>query len=300
LAKDTRWISVSAAKGGIAAIRNDGVLWLWGSSLPAKHVPDALGWTAVALVSAYQGYAIRRDGSFWEVTMADRAPQRRGTDSDWSSVSADDSGALVRKKDGSLWYPDVVWHGEKSEDRMQRIGTASGWGTSFVHVDRSTVAAVKQNGTVWIRDLSERETEVRLGKEANWKSLAPSSDGLLGLDSKGRLAKFDGDAWSTIGVRNDWIEVSARGGYVLALKSDGTLWSWREANPDEDRGPAEGQPTPVRVGRDSNWLHVASGGRHAAAIKTDGTLWTWGDNSEGQLGLGSETRRTKPALLIRE
>jgi alpha-tubulin suppressor-like RCC1 family protein len=87
---------------------------------------------------------------------------------------------------------------------------------------------------------------------------------------------------------------------VLALKSDGTLWSWREANPDEDNGAAEGQSTPVRVGRDSNWLHVASGGRHAAAIRTDGTLWTWGDNSEGQLGFGPETRRAKPSLLIRE
>jgi len=301
LAADARWTAVSAAKDGTAAIRKDGALWLWGSSLPAKEISDALGWSEVALSwSAHQGYAIRRDSSLWEVTIAARAPQRRGPDSDWSKVFADDSGAIVCKKDGSLWYPDVVWHGEKSEGIMQRIGTQSDWGTSFVHIDRSTVAAVKQNGTAWVRDRLDRDDQVRLGKEGNWKALALSSDGLLGLDRKGRLAKFDGEAWSTIGVRNDWSEVSALGDYVLALKSDGTLWSWREANPDEDNGAAEGQSTPVRVGRDSNWLHVASGGRHAAAIRTDGTLWTWGDNSEGQLGFGPETRRAKPSLLIRE
>ena len=33
------------------------------------------------------------------------------------------------------------------------------------------------------------------------------------------------------------------------------------------------------------------------ALKTDGTLWAWGDNSYGQLGLGSTAEKNSPTQV---
>ena len=39
---------------------------------------------------------------------------------------------------------------------------------------------------------------------------------------------------------------------------------------------------------------IEAGRRHSLAIKSDGTAWTWGDNTYGQLGIGSTTDRYEP------
>lgn len=41
----------------------------------------------------------------------------------------------------------------------------------------------------------------------------------------------------------------------------------------------------------------ASGEGHVLAIQTDGSLWAWGDNSSGQLGLGTFTNAASPQLV---
>ena len=74
---------------------------------------------------------------------------------------------------------------------------------------------------------------------------------------------------------------------VLAIKTDGTLWSWGENSRGRlglsDRY-AEPSASPRQVGSDNNWDSVAMGQYHASATKNDGTIWTWGLNNQGQLG----------------
>jgi alpha-tubulin suppressor-like RCC1 family protein len=62
----------------------------------------------------------------------------------------------------------------------------------------------------------------------------------------------------------------------LALKSDGTVWSWGIFNGS----------TPVQISGISGITALAAGSGHALALKSDGTVWAWGANSFGQLGLG--------------
>jgi alpha-tubulin suppressor-like RCC1 family protein len=87
---------------------------------------------------------------------------------------------------------------------------------------------------------------------------------------------------------------------MLAVKSDGTLWSWTT--------PYGGSPThgqlglgnttnyfsPKQVGALTNWKMPARVDTSSSAIKTDGTLWTWGYNASGQLGLGNTTNYSSP------
>ncbi|MGD0998010.1 MAG: hypothetical protein ABR941_06790, partial [Thermoleophilia bacterium] len=119
----------------------------------------------------------------------------------------------------------------------------------------------------------------------------------------GSLWSFGGNIYGELGIGNlapsfvpapvggaDWSMVaSGRGGHVvMAIKTDGTLWAWGNA----DLGPllsTSSFDAPAQVGTDSDWASVAVGEEFAIAIKTDGTLWAWGVNDKGQLGTGSTT-----------
>ncbi|MCD7711175.1 MAG: hypothetical protein LUJ25_00195, partial [Firmicutes bacterium] len=86
--------------------------------------------------------------------------------------------------------------------------------------------------------------------------------------------------------------------FSVALKSDGTVWTWGENLSGQlgngTMGEGTSQYSPVQVvgfdGSGSDELDsivaIAAGGSHAAALRSDGTVYTWGSNEYGQLGNG--------------
>ncbi len=69
--------------------------------------------------------------------------------------------------------------------------------------------------------------------------------------------------------------------YSLAVKSDGTVWGWGLV-------PGYGSNIGLRqLSGLSGIVDVAAGSTHALALKSDGTVFAFGDNSQGQLGLGT-------------
>ena len=82
--------------------------------------------------------------------------------------------------------------------------------------------------------------------------------------------------------------VVAGGNHSLALKYDGSLWSWgyNDCGQLGVGGEPFTQCVPGEIDDDKDWAMVAAGQSHTLAIKEDGTLWAWGDNEHGQLGLG--------------
>ncbi|WP_424359021.1 RCC1 domain-containing protein [Methanocella sp. MCL-LM] len=90
--------------------------------------------------------------------------------------------------------------------------------------------------------------------------------------------------------------------HTLAIASDGTVWAWG----DNSRGELGNGETsmgyishPVQVKGLTNAVSVAAGSYFSLAVKDDGTVWAWGDNSRGQLGLGSAdtASRSSPAQI---
>ena len=87
------------------------------------------------------------------------------------------------------------------------------------------------------------------------------------------------------------------GNSVLALLSDGSVWAWGSDQRGQlGDGAADSTPhaTPARVPSLSGVTGVATSGLHSLAVKNDGTVWAWGDNSSGELGLGTSDINAHP------
>ena len=75
--------------------------------------------------------------------------------------------------------------------------------------------------------------------------------------------------------------------HTMALKNDGTLWTWGDNDKGElGDGTRTNRLSPIQVGNSNNWASISVGNEYSMAIKTDGTLWAWGDNGWGKYGNG--------------
>ncbi len=83
--------------------------------------------------------------------------------------------------------------------------------------------------------------------------------------------------------------------HSLALKNDGSVWSWG-ANGSRQLGDGttvfRGLPVPVPA--PASVVAIAAGDMHSLALKTDGTVWAWGANGWGQLGNGTFASPSTP------
>lgn len=102
-----------------------------------------------------------------------------------------------------------------------------------------------------------------------------------------------------IGTDNDWLTVSAGYVHALAVKTNGTLWSWGNGQFGQLGNGIFNSATPnvTQVGTATDWLQVSAGNRFSLAIKTNGTLWSWGLNSTGQLGQNNLIDLNLPAQV---
>ena len=89
-----------------------------------------------------------------------------------------------------------------------------------------------------------------------------------------------------IGHDTNWVAISASSERSVALKSDGTLWTWGESISMPGRGPTPNY-TPVPAAPGNDWAQAVAGGVHIVAIKKGGTMWAWGHNWAGSLGVPS-------------
>jgi alpha-tubulin suppressor-like RCC1 family protein len=98
-----------------------------------------------------------------------------------------------------------------------------------------------------------------------------------------------------VGTDTHWASVASGETHSLAVKTDGTLWTWGWNGYGQlGDGTTTFRNAPVQVGTDTNWTSVAAGFWHSMALKTDGTLWTWGWNGYGQLGDASNAPQNTP------
>lgn len=100
--------------------------------------------------------------------------------------------------------------------------------------------------------------------------------------------------------------ITAGGYHTLALKSDGTVWTWGQNTVGQlGNGTTAFSSTPVQVKEAgtadktlTNVMAISAKQYHSVALKADGTVWAWGHNAYGQLGQATTTTYRTTAAKV--
>ena len=262
-------------------------------------------------------------------TTAYSSPKQVGSLTNWSFLSTGAQAATIAiKTDGTMWswgknnYGVLGLGDTTSRSSPVQIGALTNW--LYVSAGYSHCAAVKTDGTLWtwgrnqagalgIINTTNYSSPKQVGALTNWLrtaangytgfTLAIKTDGTLwswggnNYGQQGRGNTSQTESPNQVGALTNWSTVVASiGNFVIATKTDGTLWSWgRNVDGALGLGNRTYYSSPKQVGALSTWLKVATGYCYVASVKTDGTLWTWGRSSpNGQLGLGNLTNYSSP------
>jgi len=150
------------------------------------------------------------------------------------------------------------------------VGALTTW-SAIAAVDRHSLA-IKTDGTLWA-----------WGKNGN---------GQLGL---GNITNYSSP--KQVGALTTWLNVASgvNGEFSIAIKTDGTLWSWgRNNNGTLGLGNTTYYSSPKQVGALTTWSTIARNVYHTLATTTGGTLYAWGINTYGSLGQNNTTSYSSP------
>ncbi len=145
--------------------------------------------------------------------------------------------------------------------RPVQVGAEQTWASADTS---STISAgITTGGTLWLwggehspqhsydDDRRGSLVPLQIGTDTDWASVATSHDHVLALKKDGSLWTWGGN-WAGqlgIGTRSGFPLGTPWSGCTLAIRSDGTLWVWLPDHPM------------TRVGTSGDWVAVAGGGR---------------------------------------
>jgi len=100
---------------------------------------------------------------------------------------------------------------------------------------------------------------------------------------------------------NKFATVSTSTAFVIAIDSEGNLWSWGlNDNGRTGQGTTTGNthtPTMINTGS-TRFEAVSVANTHALALDIEGNLWSWGNNVSGRTGLGLSAGNTLIPTMI--
>jgi len=307
------WRFVAGDELSTIALGEDGTMWTWGSSAEAAVVKSPTEWKALAHYQGGNVVGIAPDGSLWDIWWHKDKPEKIERDpwnkeaagARWTRLTGTKHGVVVQDEhDGLFSLGRVQISGRNgATDREiwqpRPLGKAGGWSQAFAEVAPGAVLAQKKNGTLWLfTDAWMNKPPVQVDKNTHWERIIAGESELLLLGQDGKLWRFDGERKERIGT-STWQTASVSSHHTLAIRKDGSLWSWGEGDAGELGTVYAGeQPSPVRVGTASDWAQVFAASNHSLAIKRDGSLWAWGNNLNGELGIAPSYRKLPVKLVI--
>jgi alpha-tubulin suppressor-like RCC1 family protein len=284
------------------ALKSDGTLWGWG----------------------WNDYGQIGDG-----TIQHRSePVRIESDSDWELLAGNTNTSYGIKSNGTLWSWGYSGNGQlglstyTSKSTPTRIGSASSWeviGSGYHHFfaknSNQQLYSCGRNdyGQLGLGNTIERSSLVYVSLSHNKEisggvahTLLLGTDGSLwsvGYDLAGQLGVNTNNVHRSnfiqVGTATDWKKICCGGYHNLAIKTNGTLWSWG-SNGNGQCGYNTAYlhcSVPTQVGGDSDWTHIGCGSHSSFGIRDDGTLWSWGNNDYGQLGINTVWNRPWPTRV---
>jgi alpha-tubulin suppressor-like RCC1 family protein len=297
--------SVSAGDAFAVALLTDGTVWTWGNggygqlgigaygNRPSPvQVAGLTGVTAV-VAGFYHAMALTSGGTVmaWGAnssgqlgdgtTSARLTPVAVAGLSGVTQLAAGASHSLAVTTDGTVWSWGGSDYGQLGDGTQGRRSTPA-------QVPGLSGVAMVTAGFDFSLALKADETLYGWGGNFYRQlGFAPPPSNPLPAKPTG----FLGDA--------EWLQQVAGGQYhTLALKADGTVWSWGSNQFGQlGDGTTRQRTTPQQVPGLTDIIAVAAGQSHSVAVRADGTVWTWGRNGSGQLGDGTYTDRNTPAQV---
>ena len=258
------------------------------------------------------------------------SPKQVGSLANWLKISGGYKACASIKTDGTLWtwgqgnYGQLGLGNTTNYSSPKQVGALTTWSTISMGTSLQAMSAIKTDGTLWtwgmnvvgvlgLGNTTYYSSPKQVGSLTNWSngasanlcSYAIKTDGTLwswGYNGSGGLGLGNLTNYSSpkqIGALTNWASVTASAGsFVIALKTNGTLWSWGTNNFGQlGLGDTTDRSSPVQIGSLATWANQTCGSGGVLAIKTDGTIWSWGRNGAGQLGLGNTTNYSSPTQI---
>ena len=277
--------TIAAGDDHTTVLKKDGTVWAWGRGydgqlgdgtnagrkFPLPVCVDlecsVLLDEVIEIAASYNStYALKKDGTVW--AWGDNSGYGYGEFIDYSKLG---DGTRI---DRSL--PVQVCADENCINYLDNVVSID---TQF-----SSVAALKNDGTVWTW---------------GWNGNGELGDGSKINRSIPVQVCSDFDCNNHL---DNIAAVSTGAGFMVALKSDGTVWSWGSNYDGElGNGTTVNSVVPVQVCEDiscasflSQVTLIDAGSDFAIALKKDGSVWAWGDNTYGQLADSSNIGSTIP------
>jgi alpha-tubulin suppressor-like RCC1 family protein len=276
---NTNWSKVSAGgsfQATVAAITNDGLLWMWGENSRGQ-----LGQNDGIIPAT--GAVTSRSSPVQVGSLA------------WEKIAIGPSHTMAIKSDGSLWGWGYNFSNQVKPPLFTRIAKwtvlpnhISSLGINILALDEEYRLFSWGGGTAGVHGdntITEKSSPVQIGTTAayrvisggNYASYAIRLDGSLWGWGAGDMIGY-GDVFNRsspvqIGT-SSWTQVYGFDEGAFAIRSDGALFAWGNAS---DGGAVLG------LGAVStqafSWTSVSSGLSSTIAIRSDGGLFAWGDAS---------------------
>jgi len=300
---DTDWVALGVGYYHTFGIKSNGTLWAWG----------------------YNYYGQLGKGNNGNGTNA-LVPTQIGTDTNWQSVTGGEYFTLATKTNGTLWSTGKNTNGQLGLNNLidnntfQQVNTDTDW--SKIACGRSHSLAIKTNGLLYLwgangsgqigfTHTTDRKVPTIYSSSTAFIEIAGGVSSSIAITSDRKMFRvgygcpIPGSTYTMaeyVVSPANWMNVKIGGNFVVATKTDGSMWVLGNndygqfGNPSFNQSTTFTQPN-LNTGWALNSNSLAVNNFTVLALNSSGQLYGTGQNHVGQIGNGTTTNLSSFSLV---